>query len=267
MLHDDSEIQQAVSRNDLTRVIELLDSNPSLLLRISESGQSLLHDVAWNVNGSALAELLLHKGADVNARDSDGWSPLHRAAWEGNVNVASILLQHGAEADCQNESGWTPLRCAALPIGRRPEVIKLLLEHGAKLDLFSAMLMGRFDYIRDQLVHNKVALTELHFRNDLLREAIFVRSPELVELFLEHGADSNGLHSSLRVPPLCFACEDPRVPLSIIQLLLAHGADPNAACTQRQSVLDVAVRLSQGPTPRKIPSEVIDLLRSYGSRR
>lgn len=48
----------------------------------------------------------------VNCKDSDGYTPLHRASYNGHVNVVRILLQRGADVDSKTEDGWQPLHCA-----------------------------------------------------------------------------------------------------------------------------------------------------------
>ncbi len=44
-----------------------------------------------------MAKLLLSKGADVNAKDKDGKTPLRYALDYKHPNVASVLRQHGAK--------------------------------------------------------------------------------------------------------------------------------------------------------------------------
>jgi ankyrin repeat protein len=64
-------------------------------------------------------KLLVEKGADINAQDSDGTSPFHRAMENPNVplEVAEWLLAHGADAKLKNKQSLTPLTSA--PIDRR----------------------------------------------------------------------------------------------------------------------------------------------------
>jgi hypothetical protein len=52
-----------------------------------------------------IAELLIIRGAEVNVVDKDGWSPLHRAAEAGDVEVCNSLVAKQALVNCQNKAG------------------------------------------------------------------------------------------------------------------------------------------------------------------
>lgn len=49
----------------------------------------------------------------VNARTTNGTTPLHLAAWEGHISVINVLVALGAQLDSRTEGGYTPLHCAA----------------------------------------------------------------------------------------------------------------------------------------------------------
>ena len=51
-------------------------------------------------------------GADVNMRDSGNNTPLHYAAFNGQVLSCSILIEHGTDISAQNDSSETPLDAA-----------------------------------------------------------------------------------------------------------------------------------------------------------
>ena len=60
-----------------------------------------------------MISLLVHKGADLEATDHEGCTPLLRAAQCGRVHCAAVLLAAGARYDARNTAGWTALHLAA----------------------------------------------------------------------------------------------------------------------------------------------------------
>ena len=72
-------------------------------------GTSLLHSASKSGNVE-LVRLLIQEGADVNAQDEDGESPLHGAMARGdNYNVARTLIENGADLSSKAVDGRTPL--------------------------------------------------------------------------------------------------------------------------------------------------------------
>ena len=71
------------------------------------------NDHGWTplqVAARSVVSVLLAAGADVNARDNVGLTPLHRAAQAGFATIAATLIAAGAEVNAKNDHGWTPLR-------------------------------------------------------------------------------------------------------------------------------------------------------------
>lgn len=58
--------------------------------------------------------VLCELGADVNARDREGWTPLLRAAAAGHHNAARMLLARGANPSCVDQLGHTALHLAVM---------------------------------------------------------------------------------------------------------------------------------------------------------
>ncbi|KAB2605228.1 ankyrin repeat domain-containing protein 65-like [Pyrus ussuriensis x Pyrus communis] len=91
----------------------------------------------------------LAKGAEVNGRDQNGWTPLHRAAFKGRIECVKVLLNHGALVDAVDDAGYTPLHCAAE--AGHVQVALLLVAHGAcanvkSLEGIVPTNLDRFDF-------------------------------------------------------------------------------------------------------------------------
>jgi len=77
-----------------------------------EDGYTPLHRAAYSGHVEVVSALLT-SGSDVNPRTIDGWTPLHSACRWSHATVASFLLQRGADLNAQTNGGLTPLHLAA----------------------------------------------------------------------------------------------------------------------------------------------------------
>ena len=83
-------------------------------------------------NKVGLAKYLLDRGAKIEARDSEKWTPLHLAAWNDSQAVAEFLLDRGADYEARDKWQRTPLHLAAR--WDSLAVAELLLDRGADKD-------------------------------------------------------------------------------------------------------------------------------------
>jgi len=124
----------ALARGDAARVRAALehDGAAAALGWSDEAGASLLHLAAahskdrWDLQ--ALVEHMLSLGANVGARDSLGWTPLHTAARAGAAAACTCLLAAGADVHARGGLGVTPLEVCS-----GEEVRLALLHAGAEL--------------------------------------------------------------------------------------------------------------------------------------
>lgn len=83
-----------------------------------------LHSAVANGGDSRIAKALIAAGADVNAKQRHGWTPLHGAAHSGDRELVELLLVHGADPDVKHQEGKTALDLARE--GRHIEIMRLL---------------------------------------------------------------------------------------------------------------------------------------------
>jgi cytohesin len=80
-----------------------------------------------------VAEVLLDKGAEVNARSKDDLTPLHIAAGTGQLLVMNLLLRAGGEIEARDNKGRTALHFSAITGNK--SVAERLLAVGAELEV------------------------------------------------------------------------------------------------------------------------------------
>ena len=151
------------------------------------------------------------QGADVNARDADGLTPLLLASTEGadvTGDVIDALLKAGADVNAAIESnGTTSLDWAAQRLG--PAAITMLLRSGAKLDA-----------------------------GGLMNAAGSNQNPEVIAVFLGAGADVDA-RAQDGSTALMEAAKNNRNP-GVVLALLKAGADPKAKDSKGKTALDYA---------------------------
>lgn len=74
---------------------------------------------------------LLDMGANINARDDGGWTPLHWAASHDAAEIIRSLIDRGSNVNCVDKNGITPLYLAASKAN--PSSVRALLESGANV--------------------------------------------------------------------------------------------------------------------------------------
>jgi ankyrin repeat protein len=125
------ELHRAVRNDDVEEVRRLLDVGADVEARDEKGNTPLRHAVSV-----PLAELLLDSGADINSRNSEGLTPLHTAAHIVYPQLVKFYLQRGVEVDPVSDNGTTPLLTAGM-FGNEAQMA-MLLEAGANPNVENA---------------------------------------------------------------------------------------------------------------------------------
>ncbi len=157
---------------------------------------------------------------------------LHYAARAGHTDVVDVLLRHHSDVNALDHRGKTALMeaCHGGPWKLEPaeEIIQLLLDHGAQIDLFQAAATGRTNLIEAILDRDGSLIDKPDERGKTaLFHAAHNNRFAAVKLLVERGADINrcdavGIAALHRTSG---QCSD-----QLIQYLIDHGADAHVCC-------------------------------------
>ncbi|CAD6214595.1 unnamed protein product [Miscanthus lutarioriparius] len=196
----EKELFRAAESGDAAAFASL--SPASLSLR-NEDGRSLLHVVLAlaQCGGDAAASVL-------NAKDEEGWAPIHSAASSGNSQIIDILLERGADVNLVTDGGRTALHYATSK--GRLNIAEKLIAHGANVNK-----------------KDKFGCTPLH-------RAASTGNAELCEFLIEEGAEVDAVDKTGQTPLMhAVICENKGVAL----LLIRHGADVDVEDKEGYTVL------------------------------
>jgi ankyrin repeat protein len=185
---------------------------------------------------------LIDSGADVNARDADGNTPLILASFHASPKCVAILLEKGAGVNAVNKAGVTALIRGAT----NHEKIRLLVDAGAKVRVRTAELgntplilaarrAGNSRSVKLLIDHGASATERNRAGVSPIMSGAASGDPETVQVLLEAGAKADDFRQSddpratdiavgFRTPLMWAAYHNDT---RMVRLLLEHGADPN----------------------------------------
>jgi ankyrin repeat protein len=98
-----------------------------------------------------LAQLLHRNGSSVDPRGFADETPLHSAAYYGDLEMVQVLLDYGVDVNVQARAGSTPLNFGMIGRLNDPRVVRLLLDHGADPNTGG----GRFNSIASSITRGQ----------------------------------------------------------------------------------------------------------------
>ena len=155
---------------------------------------------------------LLENNIDLSAKNYDGNTPLHFSCMYSNIPLVKSLLDNNVDPNIKNKNKITSLHYVCnnpevtdntgSSTRRAEEIIELLLEHGADIN-----------------IEDSVGKTPLHYAASTNMD----RLAPFVQFILDNGADIDAQDISLETP----LHEAVNGSTAIIELLLSSGANPN----------------------------------------
>ena len=262
-------LHKAVREGDADRVRKLLDAgadvngrNSSKAVKLLRGGTPLqwtsLHYAAY-YGHLEIAEILISRGADLDADDPYYSTPLYLAVEEGHPEVVEFLISKGAKVNVKSSSsGYTPLHRAAWG-----PVALMLLEKGAKVNARDNDGKTALDQATWSDNGGTAALLRKHGgEHGTIDGAAYGGDIEAVKGFLANGVEVNVKGGSIMGTPLHYAAQAGH--LDIVELLLAKGAEVNMT-------IQVEGGIFNGKTPMDRAhsfnhTKIADLLRKHGGK-
>lgn len=150
-------------------------------------GSYLKDQTLANKDIKKMIEYLLKKGAPIQNVNDQGWSALHRAVYSFVIpgferagkmkeleELIALLLHYGADINAQDYDGDTPLHLATADDLFSRQIVELLLENGAKIDIKNNRGLTAYEQIKDYKkrislfdlfnahLHKKASFTKIH---------------------------------------------------------------------------------------------------------
>lgn len=121
-------LSESMKPSDITQIRKLIKNGADINAYNKYGGTPLV--MASGKGHTQIVKLLLSAMADVNTTLADGATPLYVASEQGHIEVVALLLSAMANVNAAIEDGTTPLLIASQK--GHTEIVKLLKKYGAK---------------------------------------------------------------------------------------------------------------------------------------
>ena len=262
-------IMEALRSGDRKAFARLVAENSAAVNRNGSGGSTPLMYAALYGDAESVRQLI-ERGANINAANDGGLTALMLAA--DDAEKTRLLLEHGADPNATSAENRTAL-AIALGNRRSAPVVKLLLDHGANLDVKSYRGRSPFSGAGDDetvlrmLLDHGVDVERLskgfaralssdcsacidllipavpkdELSSDLI-ETAGDRDARAFKILLDHGADAKTVEPGLAFTALMYAADSEIGAVEKVKKLIDQGADINARTAEGSTALDFAVR-------------------------
>ncbi len=238
----------AASNGGATEVISIIEAHPHIIdERGGDGTRTALHFAAWKRQADIVSILLDHL-ADPDVRcHGDNATPLHFASEQGDMAIVRMLLDHGADPHgFGDEHGLDIIGWATCFKQTHPEVAHLLMEYGARHNIFSAVALGEVEAIKRLVGAYADALDKpmasYEQRRQPVHLAVFKQQPASLETLIDLGAniEATDVRGFTALDLAAISQHS-----SLVEILLKKGADirlPAALALGRAQRIDELMR-------------------------
>jgi len=239
-----------------------------LLLSIAGCEKETIHDAIFEDDFHKM-EKLIDNGADINASDENGYSPLQNAIrYAVDKKIILRLLESNVDINLLNRFGDTAL-ISAIIIGDSA-LVKTLIEKGADVNLGGGpslrsepssgplyiAAIGEKIAIMELLLANGAIVNNKSIRNGTpLHAAMVSNNFDVVKFLISKGADVNAIMDDGYTPLHAAVLKDCNK--EVLEILVQNGADIDAVDDLGNTALYYAKRDSQ--------IELVDFLSNYST--
>jgi cytohesin len=226
---------------------------------VNDRGVSVLHRA---IAHPKVAEMLISKGAKVDAADVRGHTPLHYCARDKDAKIVGLLLDKGAAANAVDKQGRSAVHLAAEYANA--DAMKVLLDRGARVDVADQFQLtplhlaaGQRNTAVVRMLLDKKASTSARceFARTPLHDAARNGSVESVRMLLEAGADP-AWKDAYGTTALHLACRRSRA--AVAKLIMERGVDVNVQNAAGSTALHEAARVGDWPLVRVLLARAAD---------
>lgn len=249
-----------------TSITSILLQNKADVNVQNKNGYSVVHLLSMT-NNVGLAQQLLENGADLNLVDNKGRSAVYlaletknqkmfdllsktsgnllkQATLNSNVDlIKSLITEHNLNVDEEDDHGEPPILHALN--NNKPEVVKLLIEHGANLKKHQSEIVQKIvslGFMELMEFFNQ----NLTFKDDQNRSLLFFavlnNKEDMVKWLIDNGAPTDTKDSKFDYGLLHLSASLGH--MNITKMLLNH-CDVNELNKKHESPLSLAVRFQQ----------------------
>jgi ankyrin repeat protein len=151
---------------------------------------------------------------------------LHHAAARNRLRIVRLLVELGADPDATDATGATPLTTASQE-GADPAIVEMLIAAGARLDFLTAVNLKRHDLAEAMLAEDPARLGPDGRDTVALHLAVAKKSHDAVRWLIAHGVDVDAKRMMWDCNHTALQMTIENGDIALARMLLDAGADPN----------------------------------------